>query len=69
MGGNDSRRSPGFLPGVRTLLVLVLSVLTGITAGVLAYLGGQPWSMAVLAGGGSVAAAVTFFDRFIPTRR
>ncbi len=69
MGGNDSRRSPGPLPGARTLLILLLSVLTGITAGVLACLGGQPWSLSVLAGGGASAAAVTFFDRFIPTGR
>lgn len=50
---------------MRTALILLLAVLTGTGAGVLTYLGGQPWPTAVLTGVGATAAAVTFFDRVI----
>lgn len=65
MSPNDP--SPPHRPLIepRSMLILLLGVLTGISAGGLTYLGGQPWPISVLAGGAAAAAAVRFFDTFV----
>jgi hypothetical protein len=65
VSGNDLRPSHGRLLAVCTTLILLLATLTGFGAGVLTYLGGQPWPMAVLAGGTAAAAAAGLFDRLV----
>ncbi|MFG2825040.1 hypothetical protein ACGFX4_37140 [Kitasatospora sp. NPDC048365] len=50
---------------MRSALVLLLAVLTGIGAGVLARLAGSPAAECVLYGVGALGAAVPFFDRLI----
>ncbi len=63
MAGNHDDRDP-LLP-VRTALVFLLAVLTGIGAGVLIVHAGAPISYGVLVGAGSLAAAVKFFNWLI----
>lgn len=65
MNGNELRPSHRRTLAARTTLILLLAALTGIGAGILTYLGGQPWPMAVLAAVTAAAAAVGFFDRII----
>lgn len=60
-GGSDSQ---GLL-SLRATLVLALSVLVGIGAGVLTCLGGAPPSVGVLAGCAAFASAVAFFHHLI----
>ncbi|MFC0439660.1 hypothetical protein [Kutzneria buriramensis] len=60
MAANQDDRSP-LLP-VRTTLVFLLSVLTGIGAGVLTVSADAPVPYGVLVGAGALAAAVRFFD-------
>lgn len=50
---------------VRAALVLTLSLLTGIGAGVLSAVGGTPPAQCVLCGAGAFGLAVPFFDRLI----
>ena len=60
-----NREVPDRLLPVRTTLVLLLGVLIGVGAGVLAVLAGSPVAGGVLVGGGALAAAVKFFDWLI----
>ncbi|MFB7379236.1 hypothetical protein ACFC6U_17780 [Kitasatospora purpeofusca] len=53
------------LLSMRSALVLLLAVLTGIGAGVLARLAGSPAAECVLYGAGAFGAAVPFFDRLV----
>ncbi|MFJ4799055.1 hypothetical protein [Kitasatospora purpeofusca] len=50
---------------MRSALVLLLAVLTGIGAGVLARLAGSPAAECVLCGAGAFGAAVPFFDHLV----
>ncbi|MFE6747309.1 hypothetical protein ACFVGM_15745 [Kitasatospora purpeofusca] len=53
------------LLSVRSALVLLLAVLTGIGAGALARLAGSPAAECVLYGAGAFGVAVPFFDRLV----
>ncbi|GAA1246898.1 hypothetical protein GCM10009665_42340 [Kitasatospora nipponensis] len=53
------------LLSVRSALVLVLALLTGIGAGVLSLLARTPAAQCVLYGGGAFGLAVPFFDRLV----
>ncbi|MFG2064085.1 hypothetical protein ACGFIK_21995 [Micromonospora sp. NPDC048871] len=53
---------------VRAAVVLLLAVLTGVAAGVLIHLAGQPLAAAVLVGGGAVGAAIPLFHSIIGRR-
>ncbi|CAN3977741.1 hypothetical protein [Kitasatospora purpeofusca] len=53
------------LLSMRSALVLLLAVLTGVGAGVLARLAGSPAAECVLHGAGAFGAAVPFFDRLV----
>lgn len=53
------------LLSVRAALVLTLSLLTGIGAGVLSAVGGTPPAQCVLYGAGAFGLAVPFYDRLI----
>ncbi|WNI16817.1 hypothetical protein [Actinacidiphila sp. ITFR-21] len=53
------------LLSVRAALVLTLSLLTGVGAGVLSAVGGVPSARCVLCGAGAFGLAVPFFDRLI----
>jgi len=63
MAANQDNRDP--LLSVRTTLVFMLSVLTGLGAGVLTVLAGAPVPYGVLGGAGALATAVKFFDWLI----
>ncbi|MFH8368737.1 hypothetical protein [Streptomyces sp. NPDC018031] len=53
------------LLSMRAALVLLLAVLTGLGAGLLAGLGGTPGPGCVLYGAGAFGVAVGFFDRLV----
>jgi hypothetical protein len=61
-------REPESLLSLRATVVLLLAVLTGVAAGVLAYLAGQAVAAAVLVGGGAAGAAVGLFHNLIERR-
>jgi hypothetical protein len=65
MPGDEPEQPHRPLVQLRSTLILLLSALTGVGAGILTYLGAQPWSIAVLAGVAAGAAAIRFFDTFI----
>ncbi|WP_371493466.1 hypothetical protein OG871_39085 [Kitasatospora sp. NBC_00374] len=53
------------LLSMRSALVLLLAMLTGIGAGVLCRLSGSPTAQCVLYGAGAFGVAVPFFDRLV----
>jgi hypothetical protein len=53
------------LLSIRAALVLTLSLLTGIGAGVLSAVGGTAPTQCVLYGAGAFGLSVPFFDRLI----
>jgi hypothetical protein len=53
------------LLSVRAALVLTLSLLTGVGAGIVSAVGGTPLPQCVLYGAGAFGLAVPFFDRLI----
>lgn len=55
----------GPLLTVRATVVLLLALITGVLAGVLAYLGDHALPAAVLVGGGAAGAAVLLFHAVI----
>jgi hypothetical protein len=59
---------PERLLSLRATMVLLLAVLTGVAAGVLAHLAGQPVAAAVLVGGGAAGAALALFHNLIGHR-
>lgn len=59
------RDDKGPLLELRTAVILVFGVLTGVGTGVLAVLSGQTPAGAVLAGGAAFAGAVLFFKAII----
>jgi predicted lysophospholipase L1 biosynthesis ABC-type transport system permease subunit len=60
--GKDSRDS---LLSLRVTTIMLLATLSGVAAGVLTYLSGQPTATAILLGLGVGAGAVKFFDWLI----
>jgi hypothetical protein len=50
---------------VRTAVVLVLSVVTGLVAGALGYLSQHDVAAAVLIGGGALGCSVMLFDHLL----
>ena len=58
---------PGPLLSIRAALLMLLSVLAGLAAGALTFLGGRSVLSAVLAGCGSAGAALLFFNKVIGT--
>jgi hypothetical protein len=56
---------PGPIISVRSALILAISFIVGIAAGVLTFVGGEPWSAAVLAGGAATATSVVLFNSVI----
>lgn len=62
--GSGSNNSQGLL-SLRAALVLALSVLVGIGAGALMWLGGAPPAVGVLTGCAAFASAVAFFHHLI----
>jgi hypothetical protein len=61
----DQPRQPEPLLSLRATVVLLLAMLTGFAAGVLAHLAGQPVAAAVLVGGGAAGAALALFHNLI----
>lgn len=53
---------------LRTLVLLLAAVLTGIGAGMLTYLGGQNAALAVLGGVAAAAAALKALDSLVDTQ-
>lgn len=56
---------PDSLLSVRSALVLLLGVLIGVTAGLLAIDGGAAWQAAVMVGGGACGGAAMLFNSLI----
>ncbi|WP_316745451.1 hypothetical protein [Streptomyces sp. MK7] len=65
MSQNTQQSGGGPLLGLRSTLVLLLGVLTGIGAGVLTYLAQRSLPAAVLAAGAGFGAGVMFFHAII----
>jgi hypothetical protein len=61
-------RDPEPLLSLRTTIVLLLAVLIGVGAGVLAALAGQVLPAAVLVGGGAAGGALLLFHTLIGRR-
>lgn len=57
--------SRGPLLSLRAALIVLFAILSGVGAGVLAALAGQPPAGAALIGIGTTAAAIRFFDWLI----
>jgi hypothetical protein len=55
----------GPLLSARSALLILLAALAGLAAGALTFLGGKSVPSAVLAGCGTVAAALLFFDKVV----
>ncbi len=66
--GQVQPREPEPLLSLRATMVLLLALLTGVAAGVLAHLAGQPVPAAVLVGGGAAGAALALFHNLIGRR-
>lgn len=59
------RSHPDPLLSIRTALVLLLATLVGLSAGGLAYLGGQSLSASALTAGGAAGGALLLFHTVI----
>jgi hypothetical protein len=57
--------APVFLLTIRAAVVLLLALVVGVLAGVLAYLKNRSVPGAVLLGAGAAGGAVIFFDELI----
>lgn len=53
------------LLSVRSALILLMAILSGIGAGILTHAAGQPWPTAVLAGAGATGMAIPLFRGII----
>ncbi|MEV6595161.1 hypothetical protein [Streptomyces acidicola] len=65
MAQNTQQSGSQPLLGLRSAIVLLLGVLTGIGAGMLTYLAQRSWPAAVLAAGAGFGAGVLFFHTII----
>lgn len=65
---SPEQQGPEPLLSVRSTVVLLMAVLVGVGAGVLASLAGQPVPAAALVGGGAAGAALALFHALIARR-
>ena len=50
---------------LRLALILISSLLVGLIAGLLTFVAGSPWALAVISGGAAFGASCFFFDWLI----